>query len=325
MEAAQLAEYGNVNRAFLQAMLARSSMTFRDSRPVLAAILNAENQGDQMRPEQITEDTFEAFMATAREAASLFDYEIRRTQHQVTKERVYAFVNTASDPQTQLATTFSHDELAFVKRVLEAMFDKYNTPRMEVIAITDMQAVKLARPHRRESAINGGDNDPAQSQSTSDRGLKHSEVETMLTNLVGGGWFEKSREGFYSLTPRALLELRPWLVGTFNDPEADENEWQRVKFCAACKDIVTVGVRCADPDCVFRIHSICEDAFWRMKRSKDCPKCSREFKGDLYVGEKAVTSTAAYQRGRRQSGGRRSNLADEVLQQSLAEEEEDEA
>ncbi|KAJ4165062.1 hypothetical protein LMH87_006709 [Akanthomyces muscarius] len=318
MEIAGETQYGNTNRAFLQAMLGRSSMTFRESRSVIAAILNAENDGDQVRPEQVTEEMFDKLMGTAREAASLFDYEIRRTQHQVTKERVYAFVNTASDSQTQLATTFTHDELAFVKRALEAMFDKYNTPRMEVIALTDMQAVKLARPNRRESAVNRSEDEPTQSQATVDRGLKHSEVETVLENLVGGGWFEKSREGFYSLTPRALLELRPWLLGTFNYPDAEEGEWQRIKFCEACKDIVTVGVRCAEPDCIVRVHDICEEAFWRTRRDKKCPRCSREWAGKLYVGERAVTSTQAYQRGRRQSGGRRGNLADEVVQQSMA-------
>ncbi|KAM3507092.1 hypothetical protein MY10362_001958 [Beauveria mimosiformis] len=239
METLSETQYGNKNRAFLQAMLARGSMTFRESRPVIAAILNAENNGSLVRPEQVTEETFDNFMRTAREAASLFDYEIRRTQHQVTKERVYAFVNTASDAQTQLATTFSHDELAFIKRALEAMFDKYNTPRMEVIALTDMQAVKLARPKHRESAVDRGEDEPEQSQAITDKGLKHSEVETVLQNLVGGGWFEKSREGFYSLTPRSLLELRPWLLGTFNYPDAEEGEWQRIKFCEACKDIVT--------------------------------------------------------------------------------------
>lgn len=322
MEAEPEPEYDNKNRAFLQAMLARSSMTFREARPVIAAIQNAENDGDQMRPEQVTEELFDYYMGNAREAASLFDYEIRRTQHQVSKERVYAFVNTAPDPQTQLATTFSHDELAFVKRALEAMFDKYNTPRMEVLALTDMQAVKLARPNRRESAVIR-DEEPPQSQATTDKGLKHSEVETMLVNLVGGGWFEKSREGFYSLTPRALLELRPWLVTSFNDPGLGPEEWQRIKFCEACKDIVTVGVRCGEPDCIFRIHDICEDAYWRMRRNKECPKCSRTWEGNLFVGERAVTSTQAYQRGRRQSGGRRGNLADEVVQQTLAEQEEE--
>lgn len=35
------AEYNDSNRAFLQAFMARSSMTFDEARPVLAAILSA--------------------------------------------------------------------------------------------------------------------------------------------------------------------------------------------------------------------------------------------------------------------------------------------
>jgi hypothetical protein len=319
MEGMLEGNYGDRNRAFLQAMLAKGCMSFQESRPILAAILNAENEGEEVRPEQVTESMFEIYIGAAGQAASLFDYEIRSTIHQTTKERVYAFVNTTSDPQTQLATIYNHDELSFVKRVLEAMFDKYNTPRMEVVAVTDMQAIKLARPPRRESALQ---EESTSSQPISDKGLKHSEVETTLGSLVDGGWFEKSREGFYSLTPRALLELRPWLVGMFNDPDAEPDDWQRVKFCEACKDIVTFGLRCADPDCTFRIHDICQDAFWRARRSKNCPKCSKEWNQPLYVGERAVTTTEAYQRGRRQSGGRRSTLADDVVRQQGMEEEE---
>lgn len=316
-------QYGDRNRAFLQAMLARGAMTFHESQSILAAILNAENDGEEVRPEQITESTFEIYLGAAGEAASMFDYEIRSTVHQTTKERIYAFVNTASDPQTQLATIYNHDELSFIKRVLEAMFDKYNTPRMEVVAVTDMQAIKLARPPRRESLAQ--DEAMPSSQPATDKGLKHSEVETTLGSLVDGGWFEKSREGFYSLTPRALLELRPWLTGTFNDPDAEKDEWQRVKFCEACKEIVTVGLRCADPDCIFRIHDICQDAFWRARRSKSCPQCSRKWEQPLYVGERAVTMTDAYQRGKRQSGGRRSTLADDIVREQAMDEEEEDA
>lgn len=324
--------YGDRHRAFLQALLARGTITFEESKPLLAEIMNAENDGDLIRPEQVTEDEFEEYIQIAGQVASLFDYEVRNTLHQVTKQRIYAFVNTTSDPQTQLATTFAPDELAFVKRVLEAMFDKYNTPRMEIMAITSMQAIKLARPDRRQSQSQPQptqtqvDPDSSQVQAATDRGLKHSEVESIMNDLVGGEWFEKSREGFYSLSARALLELRPWLIAMFNDTEAEADEWQRVKFCEACKEIVTVGLRCKNPGCMLRLHDHCQDAFWRARRSKNCTKCEEEWTGDKYVGERAVTMTEAYQRGRRH-GGRGTNLAEEVVQQnqgSEAEEEEEE-
>ncbi|GAO18752.1 hypothetical protein UVI_02040740 [Ustilaginoidea virens] len=320
--------YDDSHRAFLQVLLARATITFEEAQPILATILNAASaDGSEFRPEQITPDVFQQYIDAASEAASLFDYEVRSISHQVTKERLYGLVNTQSDPQTQLATTFSAEELAFIKRVLDAMFDKYNTPRMEVLAITEMQAIKLARPPQSRYSQMGIEapsetETPSDQAAVVDRGLKHSEVETVMGNLVEGGWFAKSREGFYSLAPRALLELRPWLLDTYNE-EAFADEWQRIKLCEACKDIITIGLRCSEPLCNLRLHDVCENAFWRTRRSKNCPKCQKEWTGHHYIGEKAVTMTEAYQRGRRRSGGRRSTLADEIIQQQTAEGEQE--
>lgn len=309
------------NRAFLQALLAHGTLTYQEARPIIAAIINADNAGDpesrECRPDQVPEEVFLDYIAKASAAASLFDYEIRSTQHQVTKERIFALVNTTSDPQTQLATIYSPEELSFIKRVLDAMFEKFNRPRLESLCITEMQAIKLARPPRRESQGDGED----QLQAPTDRGLKHSEVENVLESLVEGGWFEISREGFYSLTPRALLELRPWLIDMYNDPDSEPGEWQRIKFCEACKEIVTWGLRCSDPDCTLRLHDICQEAFWRSRRGTNCPKCTRGWTGDHYVGERAITMTEAYQRGRRRSGGHRSTLADEIVHEQGGDEE----
>lgn len=316
--------YRHGNRAFLQALLAHGTLTFEEARPIIAAIINADHSKDQeseeCRPDQVSEAVFLDYIDKASVAASLFDYEIRSTQHQATKERIFALVNTTSDAQTQLATIYSPEELSFIKRVLDAMFEKFNRPRMESLCITEMQAIKLARPPRRESQADAGE-DQSQAAAATDRGLKHSEVENVLESLVDGGWFEISREGFYSLTPRALLELRPWLIDMYNDPDAEPGEWQRIKFCEACKEIVTWGLRCSDPDCTLRLHDICQEAFWRSRRGKNCPKCSREWTGNHYVGERAITMTEAYQRGRRRSGGHRSTLADEIVHEQGGDEE----
>ncbi|ETS02051.1 hypothetical protein MKX07_003588 [Trichoderma sp. CBMAI-0711] len=315
--------YSHGNRAFLQALLAHGTLTFKEARPIIAAIINAENARDpesrECRPEQVSEQMFLDYIDKASAAASLFDYEIRSTQHQITKERIFALVNTTSDPQTQLATIYSPEELSFIKRVLDHIFVKLNRPRMESLCITEMQAIKLARPRRRESQGDG--EDQSQSQAPTDRGLKHSEVESVLESLVEGGWFEISRENFYSLTPRALLELRPWLIDMYNDPDAEPGEWQRIKFCEACKEIVTWGLRCSDPDCTLRLHDICQEAFWRSRRGTECPKCSRPWSGKHYVGERAITMTEAYQRGKRRSGGQRNTLADEVVREQGGDED----
>ncbi|KAI1327124.1 Nse1 non-SMC component of SMC5-6 complex-domain-containing protein [Xylariaceae sp. FL0255] len=314
--------YDDSNRAFLQAFLARGTMTFKEAQPILAAIFSVQEK-KKTRPEQVTQDDFISYISAASAAISPFDLEIRSVAHQIKKDRVYAVVNTTSDPMTQLATLHTPDEIAFVKRVIDAMFEKYNTPRIEALCLDGMQANKLRippRPDDEEMGKNG------ETQQSSVRGLKSSEVEAMMGSMVQEGWFEKSRDGFYCLSPRALLELRSWLLESYNDPDAEAGEWQRVKFCEACKEVVTIGQRCAERDCLVRLHDICVDAFFRTRRGGEraCPKCKKGWTGSHFVGERAVTETEAYQRGRRRSGkgGRASNLVEEIMHGEDEEEDE---
>ena len=121
------------------------------------------------------------------------------------------------------------------------MFETYNTKRQEVVAITSMQAMKLAKApaeERRETQ------DGSNTQGSSAQGLTLMQAEKMLKTLVEEGWFEKSRGGYYTLSPRALMELRGWLMETYNDA-GDEDEdlddrVNRVKVCVACKEILTM-------------------------------------------------------------------------------------
>ncbi|KAJ9136454.1 RING-like domain-containing protein [Pleurostoma richardsiae] len=310
--------YNDSNRAFLQAFISRGTFTFAEAAPILAAIVSAQGGGDEeIDPDSITQEDFEGYIAMAREAVSPLDYDIRSTMHQTRKVRVWALINAHSDPATQLATAHTPDEISFIKRMLDAMFETYNTPRMEVMAITAPQARNIARPPR-PSLSNG-----EASQTSSDRGLKHGEVENLIANLVEEGWLEKSREGFYSLSPRSLMELWSWLMASYNDPDASGDDWQRIKFCEACKEIVTVGQRCSNRDCNVRLHDICQDAYWRTRREKKCPKCQNPWTGKHFVGERAVTETEAFQRGRRRgTGGRRSDLVDAIMRQNEEDGEE---
>lgn len=151
-------------------------------------------------------------------------------------------MNTISDPLTQLATTYSPDEIAFVKRLLDAMFETNNTRISEAMVVSGMQAMQLARVSsadagvsRRESMGTGTGTQGGTVQS-----LTMSQAETVMQQLVEEGWMEKSRKGFYGLSPRGLMELRGWLVATYNDETDDGRRAEKVKFCAACRDIITV-------------------------------------------------------------------------------------
>lgn len=190
-------------------------------------------------PEDITEADFNSYISAANTRISPFDLEIRSTFHQITRTRLYALVNSTSDPIIQLATVHTAEEISFLKRVLDAMFETFNTSRHEVMAITSMQALSLSKLRDTEAATANG----AETQGSAGQGLKMAEAEKMLKTLVEEGWFEKSRRGFYSLSPRALMELRGWLIETYNDVDEEDEEEDRaprIKQCAACKEIVTM-------------------------------------------------------------------------------------
>ncbi|KAE8389508.1 Nse1 non-SMC component of SMC5-6 complex-domain-containing protein [Aspergillus alliaceus] len=301
--------YNDSNRAFLQAFMARSSMTFAEARPVLAAIFSV-HEGEPVSEEDVTEDDLSSYIAAANTTISPFDLEIRSTlrQSQIdpegagnqVPERVYALVNTTSDALTQLATTYSADEIAFVKRLLDAMFDTNNTRRSEGMVISGMQAIQLAKASARD-ASRREPNNATQSQGGAAQSLSMSQAETVLKQLVEEGWLEKSRRGFYSLSPRGLMELRGWLVATYNDENEDGRRLDKIKFCAACRDIITMGQRCGNRDCSGRLHDHCIRNFFRMQQAEQCPVCKAPWPGDKFVGERAITSTEQYMQGRRQS------------------------
>jgi hypothetical protein len=241
----------------------------------------------------VTEEDFKEYVSAANDKISEFDMEIRSTLHQTSRQRIYALVNSTSDPMSQIATPLSPDEISFVKRVLDYMFVKNNKPRREVMAVKGMQAVQLAKPPgggpRRETQ-NG-----TETQGSSGQGITISQAEKVLQALVDQGWFEKSRRGYYSLSPRALMELRGWLTETYNDnDESDEDEDQerdarplKIKLCYACKDVVTTGQRCPNWRCQCRIHDICTNNFFTSQRSRDCPICKTAWTGEDFVGERA--------------------------------------
>ena len=124
------------------------------------------------------------------------------------------------------------------------MFETYNTQRHEVMAITSMQAVQLAKAptEDRRQTQNG-----TETQGTAGQSLTQVQAEKMMNTLVEEGWLEKSQKNFYSLSPRALMELRGWLFETYNDAdddaatveEGDERVSKRIKLCYACKEIIT--------------------------------------------------------------------------------------
>jgi non-structural maintenance of chromosomes element 1 len=276
-----------------------------------------------------------SYITTINLKLAALDYEIRSTRHQTTREHMFALVNTSSDAFTQLATTFTPDEIAYVKRVLDAMFEENNSRRREILAVSGMQARQLAKAPRsvRQSQMGhgagsdddgGGENANEEQQSGPVvNSIKIEAAEAVLEALVQQDFFAKSRAEYYSLAPRALLELRTYLKSTYNDPPPDPNDPDpdpdyvqvvRIRDCHACAEIVTVGLRCVNRDCGCRLHDGCTAGFFRGMEMEErkCPICRETWTGEVFVGERAVTSV-----------GRRSGVGGGRRAREIQEEEED--
>lgn len=197
-------------------------------------------EGREILPGDVTEADFSAYISSANAAISPFDLEIRSSAHQETGERIYGLINSTSDAMTQLATPFTPDEISFVKRVLDAIFETNNTSRHEILAIQPKQATRLAKAQSNRRESEGA----AETQGSTGQGITQLQADKVLKSLVEQGWFEKSRKNYYSLTPRALMELRGWLMETYNEDDESEGEGSesrplKVKLCYACKEIIT--------------------------------------------------------------------------------------
>ncbi|KAI5292657.1 hypothetical protein KEM52_006167 [Ascosphaera acerosa] len=229
--------YTDAHRAFVQALMARAFVTDDEARSLLAAVLTVSEER-QVMSHDVTQADLASFLATINKALSPYDYEVRSTVHQRTNGRYYAFVNITSDPLTQLATIYSPDEISFIKRVLDYMFDINNTQRQELVAVSSINVSNLAKvtpENRRESlSQNAG----------AVQSLTMTAAEAVVRDLVHQGWLEQVAEGWYTLAPRGLLELRTWLPETYNDEDVDGEEGnggvQKVKYCLGCKGIVTM-------------------------------------------------------------------------------------
>ncbi|KAI5291363.1 hypothetical protein KEM54_005165 [Ascosphaera aggregata] len=230
-------DYSNAHRAFVQAFMARPFMTADDVKSLMAAIFTV-SEDRQIFGHDVRNTDIANFISTINKALSPFEYEIRTALHQITNERYYAFVNITSDPLTQLATMYTPDEISFIKRVLDFMFDTNNTSREELMAVSSIHISNLAKvtaEDRRESISQ----DAGTAQS-----LTMTAAEAVAQDLVHQGWFEQTGEGYYTLAPRGLMELKSWLPETYNDNEVDRDSGngrpQKIKYCLGCKSIVTM-------------------------------------------------------------------------------------
>lgn len=244
----------------------------------------------------VTQTQITSTIHTLNERITPFDLQIRCTRNQHTKALTYALVNNTSDALTQLATRFSPGEISYIRRLLDHMFDTNNTPNREIMALKHHEASSLARTSRRnrQSQMHAGADDDT--TTPADPGITIQDADAVLDHLVNTAFFQKSPHGFYSLAPRALMELRAYLKETYNesaDESEDGRERVRIRDCEGCRELVTHGIRCDERECGVRWHDQCANNFYRGKTAENrkCPACRTLCSGKVFVGERVLTKS----------------------------------
>ncbi|KAF8537856.1 RING-like domain-containing protein, partial [Trichophaea hybrida] len=287
--------YTDFHRSLVQAFLARATMTGDQASEVVAAILTAENPSQPVPKDSITSAILSQHIADINEELSKFDFEIRSMRDQKDRSTIWALVNSNPDIIIQGATHHNADEIAFFRRLLDAMFETNNTLRAEVMAVRVNDAIHLNKNPPKAAS----EEVPEGMHAISSGGLTMKGAEDALKMFVDEGWLEKSRGNWYTLAPRGLLELNVYLQQTYNDRSAtpsdeeedDEDERpageKRIKDCFACKELLTMGQRCEKLTCPVRMHEPCATHYFRVHKDKKCPGCQKTWTGKEPVGEAA--------------------------------------
>ncbi|KAF9264808.1 hypothetical protein L218DRAFT_817999, partial [Marasmius fiardii PR-910] len=253
---------GDVQRLFLQAMLSRGILSEKLAKAIWVQCIKAvkNEDGETEIPYTNTEQSWELFLGNVNSTIDDLDLEFKGIQDELTGKRLFSLVNRKDDESAQMATDFSPSEIIYFKAIIEQIMLACN----ESFSLSSIAALGEA------TALKGKIN------------MTKAQAEHVLASFVAKGWLLKSKRGRYSLSPRTLLELYPYLKGTYPD---------EILECTICHEVLTKGIACHTPNCTVRMHYHCFKTFAR--RNGACPQCKadwpREVDGKLIpVGEDAV-------------------------------------
>ncbi|GAB5588427.1 hypothetical protein Unana1_03327 [Umbelopsis nana] len=238
-------EYNSSHRLFMQSMLSHRILDESRAEEIYNKVCDITDVecGD-----------FSDFVAVINKEISDVDLALRRSVDEYNSSAIIALVNTKGDEIAQLATTYTANEIAFFKRVLELII----TADDEAFALSSMVAIR-----------EGPRLKPPISQRDS---------EELLIRLAADKWLMKRRDGHYVLHMRSIIELQNYLKDTFEEEVHD---------CLMCMEIVTVGERCSQGRCSVRLHLHCAAGYFPDAGSGSeikCPTCSTTWSRDNTFG-----------------------------------------
>lgn len=259
--------YTNVERALLQYIISVGSAREESLTSVHTKLKQTDDE-DLALIDGLKERRLDETIEKINDKLHLLGYEIAKAKSQETQEINYVFINTIADAPAKISTTHSPKEIEVIKKIIEKIIVECED---ESFVITSSEALKICSRSAQLSA---------------------SEGEHLLRELVNEGWLNRSNKGRYSLSIRALTELKRTLIDKYGIRSRTSPEGH-VTLCTGCNEIVTSGVRCFSDSCFIKFHSECQGHYFRAKGTK-CPndECTVDWAedGPRPVGEKRLRS-----------------------------------
>ncbi|KAJ3763459.1 Nse1 non-SMC component of SMC5-6 complex-domain-containing protein [Lentinula raphanica] len=271
-----MVQSADVQKLFLQAIFSRGILSENLAKVLWKKSIEAVKAADQDLEIAYSNDPerWDNFVADVNVSLNDLDFEFKSIQDELNGKKLFALVNRKDDELAQLATDYSAVEIAFFKAVVEQIM----LARNESYSVSSLAALREVSAGKEK--IN----------------LTKSQAEVLLGSFVASGWLLRSKRGRYSLGPRSLLELSPYLKSTY----AEE-----IIECTICHETMTKGIACKRDNCKTRMHYFCFETYRR--RHSTCPACSLNWPqnatddGLLSVGELAVRHGATEDRQTRGS------------------------
>jgi hypothetical protein len=271
--------YTDVERALLQYIISSGPvkeeyLVVNVHNKLKKGILEAENgpaaEGDEeeaaLTPEQeiLLNRTLEASIDLINNKLRDLGYKITKTISQISAEPYYVYVNTLPDEPAKVSISRSAKEISIVKKMIDYIVSESEN---EGFLIPMRDALKFCSYE--------GYSGPA--------GLQ------FLQSLVNEGWMNVTKKGDYTLSLRALAELKPMLIEKYGVKtlEGSNDDGGVLNVCVGCRDLVTIGLRCHNEDCNARFHKHCH-AYYARANGAQCPNadCDVDWSvaGPLIVG-----------------------------------------
>ncbi|KAH9063372.1 hypothetical protein EDB87DRAFT_177028 [Lactarius vividus] len=236
---------GDVQRLFLQSVISRRVLSVDLAKALWKQSVEAVKAADdtiQINANTNSAEGWSDFLASLNRSLDPLDLELSRMRDEITGKDMYALVNRRDDEIARIASDYSPLEISYFRALVEQI----------MLAPNNSYSISSLAALREVNALTSP--------------MTKTQAESVLASFVAKDWLLKSKKGRFSLSPRSLLELQPYLKSTYPD---------EILECTICFEILTHGHACPKAKCGVGMHHACYDTYRRTVGK--CPQCSEDW------------------------------------------------